>query len=309
MNITHMKYAMEIARTGSINRASENLLIAQPNLSRSIKELEKEFGLTIFRRTSKGMTLTPEGEEFLALASEVLNRLDTMEHLYKLAPKKQRFSISVPRASYISDAFARFSRNITADPAEIYYKETNSYRAIHNILDADYKLGILRYAEHFDKYFKDMLEEKELNCELIAEFKYVLIMNRKSPLTKLSEIHRADLRNYIEIAHADPFVPSLPFAEVQKEELPNTTTRRIFVYERASQFELLTENEQTYMWVSPLPPKLLDRYELSQIVCADNDKVYRDMLIYRKNYTLSELDKQFITELCNSKREHLRFND
>ena len=40
MNILHMKYAVEVARIGSINKASEELLIAQPNLSRSIKELE-----------------------------------------------------------------------------------------------------------------------------------------------------------------------------------------------------------------------------------------------------------------------------
>ena len=62
MNILHMKYAVEIAKVGSINKASEVLLIAQPNLSRSIKELESDLGITIFSRTSKGMYLTPEGE-------------------------------------------------------------------------------------------------------------------------------------------------------------------------------------------------------------------------------------------------------
>ena len=53
MNILHMKYAVEIAKVGSINKASEVLLIAQPNFSRSIKELESDLGITIFSRTSK----------------------------------------------------------------------------------------------------------------------------------------------------------------------------------------------------------------------------------------------------------------
>lgn len=63
MNITHMKYALEVAKAGSLNKASETLLIAVPNISRSIKELESDLGITIFDRTTKGMSLTPEGEE------------------------------------------------------------------------------------------------------------------------------------------------------------------------------------------------------------------------------------------------------
>ena len=41
MNILHLKYAVEIAKTGSLNKAAENLYMGQPNLSRAIKELEK----------------------------------------------------------------------------------------------------------------------------------------------------------------------------------------------------------------------------------------------------------------------------
>ena len=65
MNIVHLKYAVEIARTKSISKAAENLYMAQPNLSRAVKELEEALGITIFKRTSKGITVTPEGEEFL----------------------------------------------------------------------------------------------------------------------------------------------------------------------------------------------------------------------------------------------------
>ena len=46
MNILHMKYAVEVARLGSLNKAAETLLIAQPNISRSIKELEASLGLS-----------------------------------------------------------------------------------------------------------------------------------------------------------------------------------------------------------------------------------------------------------------------
>lgn len=306
MNILHMKYAVEVAKTGSINRAAESLLIAQPNLSRSIKELEADLGIIIFERSPKGMTLTPEGEEFIGYATKILKQIQEIEYMYKKgAVQKQRFSISLPRATYIAEAFANFSRNITSQPAEIFYRETNSSETIKNITSSDYKLGIVRYAAHFDKYFKELFVEKGLHSELVAEFHYMLVMSRHSPLAGFSEIHYEDLSRFIEIAHSDSYVPSMSFAEVKRMELSDNINRRIFVFERGGQFELLSENPETFMWVSPLTEKMLQRYDLVQAVCPDNQRVYKDMLIYRNDYMLSELDKKFITELCISKRKYL----
>lgn len=306
MNILHMKYAVEVAKVGSLNKAAETLLIAQPNISRSIKELEADLGITIFDRSSKGMFLTPEGENFIGYAKNILKQIEQVEDIYKNGSvKKQKFSISVPRACYISEAFAQFSKSLSFDPAEIFYKETNSQRTINNILNHDYKLGIIRYAENYDKYFKTMLEEKGLSYEMVTEFSYSLIMSSDSPLAELDEITFDDLTDYIEIAHADPYVPSLPLSKVVKEELPDNIERRIFIFERASQFDLLSENPDTFMWVSPAPQKVLDRYNLVQRKCVDNKKVYKDVLIYKNGYKLTKMDKQFITELCESKRKHL----
>ena len=308
MNILHMKYAVEVAKKGSLNKASEALLIAQPNISRSIKELEADLGITIFDRSAKGMFLTPEGEEFINYAKGILKQIEHVEMLYKNGSmKKQKFSISVPRASYISEAFVQFSKSIGEDSAEIFYKETNSQRTINNILTHDYKLGIIRYAEDYDKYFKAMLEEKGFCYELVTEFSYCLIMSRDNPLAQKENISYEDLSEYIEIAHADPYVPSLPVTKVIKEELSDDIDRRIFIFERASQFDLLSENTQTFMWVSPAPQKVLDRYNLVQKDCIDNKKVYKDVLIYKKGYKLSKLDKQFLTELCSSKRKYLPY--
>lgn len=307
MNILHMKYAVEVANAGSINKASESLLIAQPNLSRSIKELEADLGISIFDRSAKGMVLTEEGERFVGYAKKILAQIDEVETLYKKgAVERQQFSACVPRASYVAEAFAQFSKGIEKKPAEIIYKETNSKRVIDYVLHADYRLGMIRYAENYDKYFKAVFEEKGLNYELITEFHYVLLMNKESMLNKTEEIRYSDLCDYIEIAHADPYVPSLALAEVKKEELPDNIDRRIFVFERASQFELLSENRDTFMWVSPVPDALLERYGLVQKKCKDNQKVYRDVLIYKKDYRLTELDKLFITELCKAKRQYVR---
>ena len=305
MNLLYLKYAVEVAASGSINKAAEKLYIDQPNLSRSIRELEASLGTAIFERSTRGMKVTPDGEVFLKYAHSILNQVEELEETFRNGgTQKKHFSISVPRASYISEAFARFSKKFSGEKElEMFYKETNSMRAIKNILEEDYKLGVVRYSENYDKYYKAMLEEKGLVYELISEFRYMLLVSQNSPLAKKDSIGYGDLGGYIEIAHADPYVPSLPFSEVKKEELPEVFGKRIFVYERASQFELLCQNPDTFMWVSPVPRRLLDRYGLVTVECVDNRRIYKDLLIRREDYKLSELDKLFVEQLIKSKRE------
>ncbi len=305
MNLLHMKYAVEIAKTNSLNKAAETLYVGQSALSRAIKELESTLGVTLFERSSKGMTLTPDGQLFVHYAKTVLKQVDNIETMFSQGrTDKQRFSVSVPRASYVADAFAAFTTLLEKDrDAEIYYTETNSMTTVKNVLSDSSKLGIIRYAQSFDKYYKDMMEEKGLAYELVCEFTFKVLMSRQSPLARLAELTTDDLRRHTEIAHADPYVPYLPLSEVKKEELPDAFGRRIFVYERASQFELLCKNPDTFMWVSEVPKDLLERYGLVTVSCTDNSRIYKDLLIRREDYKLTKLDQMFIEQLITAKRE------
>ena len=296
MNIVHMKYAVEVEKTRSISKAAENLFMGQPNLSRAIKELEESLGITIFKRTPKGMEVTPDGEEFLQYARKILRQIEEVEQIYAGGKiDKQQFSISVPRAGYISCAFAEFAKHIDMSrPAEIFYKETNTSRAINNILNADYQLGIIRYQKVFEPYFETMLRDKGLESRLVWEFSYVAAMSEKSPLAQKDSFSLSELSDYIEIAHADPYVPSLPLVDVKKAELSEHVDKRIFVFERGSQMDLLSTVPRTFMWVSPVPEYVRRLYGIVERQSPENKKVYRDVLIYRKGYRLTELDQAFL---------------
>lgn len=307
MNLLHMKYAVVVAETNSINKAAEKLFVGQPNLSRAIKELESTLGITLFERKAKGMFLTPDGEVFIRYAKNILKQIDEVEALFnKNSYSKNRFSISVPRASYIAEAFAKFTELIENNlKAEIFYNETDSMSIIKSVLQDDYKLGIIRYAESFDKYYKSMMDEKGIKYEIIAEFKYVLLMNKECPLASVNNIRNEDLQNYIEISHSDTYVPFLPFGEVKKEEQEEQqdgSQRKVYVFERASQFEILSHNKNAYMWVSPIPKKLEERFGLVQKSTEFNKKVYKDMLINKKEYSYTHLDTMFVEQLIKSKR-------
>jgi len=303
MNILQISYVVEISKIGSMNKAAASLSIAQPNLSRSIKDLENELGITIFKRSSKGIVLTNEGEVFLNYAEKIIDQFNEIDKIYKQERViKNRFSLSAPRVSYIAEAFVNFSNaNSVNHDEELFYRETNANRALTNITENDFKLGIIRYAKMYDSYFKKMMEEKNIHYETIAEFNYVLVMSKDSPLANIDDIRFSDLTDWIEIAHADPFVPSLPLAKVKKEELPSNIKRRIYIFDRASQYQLLSENKETFMWVSPEPESVLKRYNLIQKTSSDNKKMYQDILIHRNDYKLSTLDQIFIKELYASR--------
>ncbi len=302
MNLLHLKYAIEIEKTQSINKAAKNLFMGQPNLSRAVKELEKSMGVRLFTRTPKGMLPTPEGREFLGYAKKILAQVDQVENMFSDANKNcQKFSVSVPRSSYISQAFASLCKNI--DPhkkAEFYYQETNNQQAIRNILENDFGLGIVRYSLNYENHFCKYLSDKKLSSQDLMEFEYSIVVSKNDPLADRESISKEEIKDYTIISHADPYVPSLPTHDLQKEDMAYDNDRHIFVYERASQFELLNKIEKTCMWVSPMPKGLLDMYGLKQIECMDNSNRYKDVLIYRKNYNLSKLDKDFISEVKKS---------
>lgn len=302
MNILHMRYAIEVERTRSISKAAENLYMGQPNLSRAIKELEESLGITIFLRTSKGISLTAHGEEFMQYARKIVSQIDDLENMYKVErTNKQIFSVSVPRASYIAAAFTEFTKSLsTENPAEIFYKETNASRAIDNIMQADYRLGIIRYQSIFEQYFRALLHEKGLASEVLQEFSYCALMSKYHPLAAKEEIEPQDFHSFIELAHADPYVPSLPNIDAKKAELSEFVDKRIFVFERGSQMDILSSNPNTFMFVSPIPARILQQHKLVQREIKTK-KRYKDVLIYRKGYKFTALDNRFIEEINKHK--------
>ena len=312
MNLTHLKYAIEVDKTRSITRAAENLSMGQPNLSRCIKELEDTLGIVLFRRTSKGITPTAQGEEFLSYARSVLSQIEEMEnHFSQKRGSTLDFSISVPRASYITQAFTRLVAELDRSMRmELRYNETSSMRAINNILQNGYNLGIIRYQSQFETNFMNLLREKSLKSEVICEFTPVAILSADSPLARKSDLTMDDLAGYIEISHDDVHVPYMPYAEVKKAELSDKVSKRVIVCERASQLDLLSALPDAYMLSSEMPDEVMARQRLVRRVCRDNNRRYRDLLIYPDGYHFSEIDNHFLSllsEVRNQMHQHGAF--
>lgn len=305
MNLTHLKYAVEIAATGSINKAAEKLYVGQPNLSRALKELESSLGVSIFERSAKGMELTPDGQVFIDYAKSILNQVDSLEELFKKDDShKKFFSVAAPDSGYILQALGGFSRQ-TEDGTNaqlVYCEQSDPSDTVKSILRRECNLGIIRYNEKYDKYYKSMLDGKDINYELLAEFKSVVLFNRQSSLSGCASIAKSALKDFTEISGLEEFHGALPARGVRKYGLP-APGRQMFCKSLLGRLELLSSDPRTYALSEPCTKRLLERFGLCGAELQDAPDRYRDFLIYHKSYKLSELDSMFISELCMAKRD------
>ncbi len=299
MNTLHFKYAVEIEKTGSISKAAENLFMGQPALSRTIKELENSLGITIFKRTSTGVVPTKKGAEFLVYAKNILSQLSEMETLYKEDNNDaQRLSISAPRSSYISKAFSRFLRQIDKSAEiDIKYKETNSTRTMNKLSIGEYNLGIVRYETIYEDYFLKSFADKKFVCEPLWEFECVAVMNKNHPLAAKDVILPSDLSPYLELVHGDNIIPYLTGENTQINSTNDDFSQKIYIFERGSQFDLLLNIPESYMMVAPLPNDVLERNSLVQKKVSASAQGYKDVLVFRNSYTLTELDKLLVRKI------------
>lgn len=303
LNILHLRYALEVEKTGSITSAADNLFVGQPNLSKAIKELESFIGITIFKRTSKGMIPTQKGAEFLSNARKVISKIDELDNMYSMGKVKKRFfNVSVPRASYITSAFTAFLEKIGEEERlEVNFKETNSLEAINNIVEHEYNLGIIRYHDDYEKYYLNLLAAKNIHVHTLWEFECVLVMSKHHPLAKKKKITSGDLAGYTMLVHGDTAIPSAAFSETQPAEMMENAERKIFLYERGSQMDILRSVSGTYMLVSPIPEEILKANGLVLRRCGNLKGSYKDAIIYPKNYKLKRLDKEFIKAVYDVK--------
>lgn len=291
MNILYMRYAVEVAKTGSVNKASDNLYVAQPNLSRAVKELEADLGVSLFKRTSKGMMLTRDGEKFIRAAEHILAEMDDLQSLFGKGVKNRiAFSLSAPGCCRISAAFANFTGLLPPDAvSEITYTEASAADTLENVTHGGCRLGIIRYAPEHDESLKEELDGKGLRFEALYGSRREIITSSASPLANRPSISEKDLLPYTEAACDSIYVPLLSKAE------KDTAQKRIFAKERASRYELIRSNPDVYARECGVMQSALDRYGLVKKVCEDDNTIYRDVLIYRNGCRLTDYDKLFIS--------------
>ena len=151
MTLTQLKYAITVSEAGSMNQAAKELFISQPSLSLAIRDLEEEIGVELFRRSSRGILLTPDGEEFIGYAKQVVEQYQLIESKYVQKEKvKKKFSVSMQHYTFAVNAFVEMVKQFGMDEYEFAVHETKTYEVIEDVRTFRSEIGIL-YLNEFNR--------------------------------------------------------------------------------------------------------------------------------------------------------------
>ena len=294
MTLHQLNHVVAAARTGSFSEAAKQLFLSQPSLTASIRELERELGITIFRRTNKGTTLTPEGEEFLGYARQVLEQTRLIEEKYcGAAPVKHQFCVSSQHYSFAVNAFVDVVQQFDADRYRFILRETQTGEIIDDVAAGRSELGIMYLCESNETVLTKLLRRNELAFEELFTAAPHVFINKDHPLAEKACITLEELKPYPYLIFEQGERNSFYFAEelLSMLDMPKT----IQVRDRATLFSLVIGlNGFT------VSSGIIDRKLNSPSIIArplEMEGRMRIGLIRRKNVVLSRCAEAYIEAL------------
>lgn len=197
MTLQQLRYAVAIADHKSMNKAAAELFVSQPSLSNTIKDLETEIHTMIFERTNRGIMVTPEGEEFLGYARQMLDHYRLIEERYlENASFKKKFSVSMQHYTFAIEAFIQLAKQFGMEEYEFAVYETKTGEVIENVHLSKSEMGILYKNEFNSKFLEKVLREKELEFIPLFDCKIYVYLSKKNPLAGKGLIDFEDLQQY-----------------------------------------------------------------------------------------------------------------
>lgn len=238
MTLQQLRYVIKIVEYGSITEAAKQLYITQPSLSAAIKDLENELGIEIFHRTSKGISLTVDGREFLSYARQVIEQTELLERRYMdKKPSKQLCTISTQHYAFAVNAFVELLLGLDVDEYEFTLRETRTYEIIEDVRDYRSEIGIIYLSDFNEKVINKLLVENHLTFNLLFEADPHVFISSRHPLAGREAINLDDLEDYPFLAFEQGINNSFYFSEEILSTVPRKKT--IHVSDRATLFNLL----------------------------------------------------------------------
>ena len=298
MTLTQLRYVIAIANAGSMNEAARNLFISQPSLSSAVKDLEEEIGVELFRRSNRGIFVTPEGEEFLGYARQVVEQYELMESKYiSKKPSKKKFSVSTQHYTFAVDAFVELVKQFGMDEYEFAIHETKTYSVIENVKNFKSEIGILYLNDFNSKVLTKLFHEFNLEFHELLKCSIYVYMWKGHPLADREEIELSELLEYPCLSFEQGEYNSFYFAE---EVLSTYEYKRLIKADDRATFLNLMVGLNGYTLCSGIICEKLNGSEYCA-VRLKSDEVMTIGYLARKGAPISSLGKKYLEEISKYK--------
>lgn len=198
MNINQIKYFNAVCEYGKVSVAARELHISQPSLSDAIKDLEHEFGVSLFIRQHSGMTLTPEGKVFYNLTKDLVMRAEQIKHIMSdMGNERKTLRLGVPPmigALILPHLFGKFQKLYPKINLEII--ENGRDELLSKLSDDYLDMIFMPHNESLDS---------KLVTHKITDLEIVCCTSKNNPLSEKLYITPQDLLNVPVVMFKDSF--------------------------------------------------------------------------------------------------------
>ena len=305
MTIQQLRYVIVICEEGSLNKASEQLYIAQPSLTSAVQELEKELGITIFNRGGRGVTPTNDGLEFIRYAREVLSQYDNLLEKYgKNGNLKKKFGISTQHYSFAVKSFVEMVKHFGTDEYESI-RETMTRNVIDDVAGGKSEIGILYLNDFNRKPLEKLLKSNSLVFTPLTECNAYVYLWKGHPLAGRASIKFDDLKEYPCLSFEQGDKGSFYYAEeiLSTSEYPKT----IRATDRATMLNLMIGLNGYTLCSGVISEELNGSDYLAVPFEPDDDSAASNMVIgyiSKKNLLLSHIAQLYVNELDNYLKDY-----
>lgn len=193
MNIQQLRYVVAIANSGTFREAAEKMYVSQPSLSISVRDLEKELGFKIFRRTSSGTFLTRRGMEFYEKAQELVKGFDVFQNQYaNPEEEKDEFSIASQHYDFLPPTITAFSQKYP-EYKNFRIFESTTVQILDEVAQGHSEIGIIYLNNQNQKGIMQRIEKLGLEVIELIPFQTHIYLREGHPLAKKKELVMDDL--------------------------------------------------------------------------------------------------------------------
>ena len=238
MTLQQLRYLIAISEHGSINAAAQQLYISQSSLSTAIKELERELGITIFRRSNRGVTLTNDGTELLGYARQVIEQADMLAAHYAGEESQMRLSVSTQHYYFSLQAFINVAETCSSEKYDFVLRECATGRIIEDVRTFRSEIGVLYLDDFNERVLTRAFQESDIEFFPLFEATAHVFVGEQHPLAKKKIIEPSDLEPYPRYSFEQGTTNSFYYSEEPLGFLPHA--RNIRFSDRGTLTNLLT---------------------------------------------------------------------
>ena len=308
MTLQNLRYVVEVANSKSFSKAAQSLFMTQSALSAAIRDIETELGIAIFRRTNRGVQLTPDGEDCLKFCKEIIERADHLSIRYRSRGSlRTYFSVSSQHLPFAVRAFDELLEGLDPEGYDVAIRETETMHILHDVSAGRSAVGVIAMTEKQLSLINKSLYIHDLSFRELSRLSTYVFMRRRHPLAEREALTLDDLRPY-------------PFVTYDQDEAPDYYSeeslffapmmRNIHVSDRATKMSVIRSTDAFSVGVD-LPNFNQDIYfkrrstEMVAIPFADHPEPILIGTLTRNGRALTEIGAQYI-ELLKKHIESLR---